>query len=144
MRRRERPLRDSRPQLEQACDIFREVWDSRFAGIASLDLSGVSWVVLSACDTGLGEVRAGEGVMGLRRALHVAGVRTVIMSLWSVGDEPARAWMRALYEGRLRDGLGTAESVRHADLSRLRARREAGESTHPFFWTGFVAIGDWR
>ena len=68
--------------------------------VAGLDLSGVKWAVLSACDTGVGEIAAGEGVFGLRRAFQIAGVRSVIMSLWSVEDLSTRAWMRALYEGR--------------------------------------------
>jgi CHAT domain-containing protein len=112
--------------------------------IAALDLSGVEWAVLSACDTGVGEVRAGEGVFGLRRAFQIAGARTLIMSLWSVDDESTREWMTALYEARLRDGLSTAESVRQASLGVLEARRKAGESAHPFYWAAFVAAGDWR
>ncbi len=112
--------------------------------IATLDLRGVGWAVLSACDTGAGEVKAGEGVFGLRRAFQVAGARTVIMSLWAVEDEAARAWMKALYEARLLRGLATAEAVREASLTVLRHRRARGESTHPFFWAGFVAAGDWR
>lgn len=112
--------------------------------IAELDLSGVEWAVLSACDTGLGEIRSGEGVFGLRRAFQVAGVRTLIMSLWAVEDESARAWMRALYEARLVKRMGAAEAVREASLTGLRERRERGESTHPFYWAGFVAAGDWR
>jgi len=109
-----------------------------------MDLSGVEWAVLSACDTGVGEIRAGEGVFGLRRAFQVAGARTLIMSLWSVEDESAREWMRALYKARLQEGLDTAEAVRHASLTVLNARRERDESTHPFYWAGFVAAGDWR
>ncbi len=112
--------------------------------IAALDLSGVEWAVLSACDTGVGEVRAGEGVFGLRRAFQVAGVGTLIMSLWSVEDESARQWMEALYKARLLKGLGTAEAVREASLEVLHRRRENGQSTHPFYWGGFVAAGDWR
>ena len=100
--------------------------------------------MLSACDTGLGEVKAGEGVFGLRRAFQVAGARTVIMSLWSVEDQAARAWMRALYEGRLQKGLDTADAVHEASLTVLRDRRARGQSTHPFYWAGFVASGDWR
>jgi CHAT domain-containing protein len=111
--------------------------------IAALDLTGVRWAVLSACDTGVGHVRAGEGVFGLRRAFRVAGAGTLIMSLWSVDDEAAREWMRALYESRL-SGLGTSEAVRQASLSMIEARRHAGETTHPFFWGAFVAAGDWR
>lgn len=112
--------------------------------VASLDLDGVEWAVLSACDTGVGEIRAGEGVFGLRRAFQVAGARTVIMSLWSVDDQATRAWMRALYEGRLQRGLSTADAVHHASLATLRDRRARGLSTHPFYWAAFVAAGDWR
>jgi CHAT domain-containing protein len=112
--------------------------------IAALDLSGVEWAVLSACDTGVGDITAGEGVLGLRRAFQVAGVRTLIMSLWSVDDESTREWMTELYDAWLKQGLSTAESVRHASSQVLAARREAGESTHPFHWAAFVAAGDWR
>ena len=112
--------------------------------VASLDLSGVEWAVLSACDTGLGEIKAGEGVFGLRRAFQIAGAHTVIMSLWSVEDRAAMAWMRALYEGRLARKLDTAAAVREASLTVLRQRRAHGQSTHPFYWAGFVASGDWR
>jgi CHAT domain-containing protein/tetratricopeptide (TPR) repeat protein len=114
------------------------------AEVASLDLGGVEWAVLSACDTGLGEIRAGEGVLGLRRAFHIAGARTVIMSLWSVDDQATRVWMRELYEGRLRRHLGTADAMREADLAVLRSRRAAGQSTAPFYWAAFVAAGEWR
>jgi len=112
--------------------------------ISALDLTGTDWAVLSACDTGRGEIKAGEGVLGLRRAFQAAGVATLIMSLWSVEDEAARAWMRALYEGRFMHRLGTADSVRRAGLEVLRERREKGASTHPFYWAPFVAAGDWR
>jgi CHAT domain-containing protein/tetratricopeptide (TPR) repeat protein len=112
--------------------------------IGGLNLQGTEWAVLSACDTGLGEIRAGEGVFGLRRAFQVAGARTVIMSLWSVEDRSAMEWMGALYEGRMRRGLDTAEAVREASMTVLRQRRARGQSTHPFYWAGFVASGDWR
>jgi CHAT domain-containing protein/tetratricopeptide (TPR) repeat protein len=112
--------------------------------VASLNLGGVEWAVLSACDTGVGEIKAGEGVFGLRRAFQVAGARTVIMSLWSVEDEATREWMRALYVNRLKRKLSTADAVHQANLTILRARRAAKQSTHPFFWAGFVAAGDWR
>jgi CHAT domain-containing protein len=112
--------------------------------VTGLNLDGVEWAVLSACDTGLGEVKVGEGVLGLRRAFQVAGVRTVIMSLWSVEDQATLEWMRALYVDRLQKKLSTAEAVRDASLTVLRARRAKGRSTHPFYWGGFVAAGDWR
>lgn len=112
--------------------------------VATLNLAGVEWAVLSACDTGLGELRAGEGVFGLRRAFQTAGVRTVIMSLWSVEDEATRAWMRALYTARLKQKADTADAVRQASLTVLRDRRARGLNTHPFYWAAFVAAGDWR
>jgi CHAT domain-containing protein/tetratricopeptide (TPR) repeat protein len=112
--------------------------------VASLNLSGVQWAVLSACDTGLGEIKAGEGVFGLRRAFQIAGARTVIMSLWSVEDDSTRSWMRALYEGRFQEGLDTARAVKAASLSVLHERRAKGLSTVPFYWAAFVAAGDWR
>ncbi len=112
--------------------------------VASLDLGGVEWAVLSACDTGLGQIKTGEGVFGLRRAFQVAGARTVIMSLWSVDDQATRLWMRALYEGRLKRNLSTADAVREASLTVLHDRRSRGLSTHPFYWAAFVAAADWR
>ena len=112
--------------------------------VAGLDLSGVEWAVLSACDTGVGEIAAGEGVFGLRRAFQIAGVRSVIMSLWSVEDLSTRAWMRALYEGRFGRNRPMADAVHEASLAVLRDRRSKGLSTHPFYWAAFVAAGDWR
>ena len=112
--------------------------------VAGLDLSGVEWAVLSACDTGVGEIAAGEGVFGLRRAFQIAGARSVIMSLWSVEDRSTRAWMRALYEGRFDRNRPTADAVHEASLALLRDRRSKGFSTHPFYWAAFVAAGDWR
>lgn len=112
--------------------------------IVSLNLQGTEWAVLSACDTGLGQIKAGEGVFGLRRAFQIAGVRTVITSLWSVEDRTTRLWMRTLYEGRLKQNLSTADAVRAAGLRVLRDRRARGQTAHPFYWGAFVAAGDWR
>jgi CHAT domain-containing protein len=111
--------------------------------IASLDLSSVRWVVLSSCDTGLGLIQAGEGVLGLRRAFHEAGARTLIMSLWKVDDQATREWMTRLYQARL-SGRSTAASMRQASLDLIQTRRSKGKSTHPFYWGAFVAAGDWR
>ncbi len=100
--------------------------------------------MLSACDTGIGEVKAGEGVLGLRRAFEMAGARTLILSLWPVEDQAARDWMRQLYRARLVLGLTTIDAVHQANLHMLRQRRATGQSTHPFYWAGFVAAGDWH
>jgi len=111
--------------------------------IATLDLSSVDWAVLSACETGLGAIQPGEGVLGLRRAFQIAGARTLIMSLWKVDDDSTRKWMRNLYQNRLA-GMSTSEATRRASVSLIQAARAAKSSTLPYFWGGFVATGDWR
>jgi CHAT domain-containing protein/tetratricopeptide (TPR) repeat protein len=112
--------------------------------VAAMRLTGVEWAVLSACDTGIGALVAGEGVLGLRRAFQLAGVRTVIMTLWPVDDRSTIELMRQLYTSRFVDGLPSDEALRAASLAVLRSRRAAGQSTHPFYWAAFIAAGDWR
>ncbi|MBM3286858.1 MAG: CHAT domain-containing protein [Candidatus Eisenbacteria bacterium] len=112
--------------------------------IAAMNLEGARWAVLSACDTGLGEIRRNEGILGLQRAFRVAGVRTIIMSLWPVEDRSAGEWMRRLYDARLSKRMTTMDAVQEATLGSLLTRRANGRSTHPFHWAAFVAVGDWR
>ena len=73
-----------------------------------------------------GEISAGEGVFGLRRAFQIAGARSVIMSLWPVEDDAARLWMHSLYEGRLKRKLSYRGCRDEANLNVLHARRAAG------------------
>ncbi len=112
--------------------------------ILQLSLADTDWVVLSACDSGLGDSRAYEGAFGLRRAFRLAGARSVIMSLWRVDDAATADWMAALYAARLRDRASTIDAVAAAQRATLAARRAAGQDTHPYWWAGFVAAGDWR
>jgi CHAT domain-containing protein len=112
--------------------------------IAGINLEGVDWAVLSACDTGVGEIKVGEGVFGLRRAFQVAGAKTVIMSLWPVEDKTTEQWMETLYREHFLNGRDTGESVRAASLQILNQRRAKHQSTHPFYWGAFIAAGDWR
>ena len=105
--------------------------------LSGLDLRGTDMVVLSACETGLGEIEAGEGVLGLRRAFELAGAETVVMSLWKVPDAATTALMTAFYEG-LGAGLGKAEALRAAAAT-VRARPEW---SHPYWWGAFVLAGD--
>ena len=112
--------------------------------VLSLDLNGVEWVVLSACESGVADRRAAESVQGLHRAFRIAGVPAVVVSLWGVDDEAACEWMEALYRARLQGGRSTADSARDACRATLAARRARGASTHPFYWGAFIAAGDWR
>ena len=112
--------------------------------IASMDLNGVDWAVLSACNTGNGELQDGEGVLGLERAFREAGARSVVMSLWPVDDNLSRQFMRELYFQRLGLHASTADAVWNADRKLLLARRAAGKSTHPWYWAGFLASGGWE
>lgn len=112
--------------------------------IAGLNLSETQWAVLSACDTGRGDWQPSEGVLGLRRAFEVAGARTVILSLWPVIDTVASQWMTELYREKFINRVPTSIAVRTASRKLLAARRSAGQSTHPLYWSGFIATGDWR
>jgi CHAT domain-containing protein len=112
--------------------------------IATLDLGGTVWAVLSACDSGIGEVAVHEGVLGLRRAFLAAGVRTVITSLMAVADDSARRWMEALRRARLDRGETTAAAARAASLELLASRRAQGQEDAPWTWGAFLAVGDWR
>ena len=109
--------------------------------VVTLDLSGTRWVVLSACHSGSSESWPGEGALGMRRAFALAGARVVIASEWAVEDAATHDWMDALH-GALARGAGTAEAMREADTSVLRARRAAHRSTHPFYWAAFGASGE--
>jgi CHAT domain-containing protein len=102
--------------------------------LAGLDLWGTELVVLSACDTGRGDIQIGQGVYGLRRALVVSGAETVVMSLWKVNDDSTRLLMEAYYR-KLLAGQGRASALREAMRS-LRVSRP-----HPHYWAPFIAMG---
>lgn len=104
---------------------------------AGLDLYGTKLVVLSACETGVGEARSGEGVYGLRRALAMAGAETTVMSLWQVDDLATRDLMVGYYD-RLMAGGGRVESLRQAALG---VKSRPGYE-HPFYWASFIVSGD--
>ncbi|MEV4838253.1 CHAT domain-containing protein [Nonomuraea sp. NPDC049486] len=105
------------------------------ADLALTDLNGTRLVVLSACDSALGEAWVGEGVFGLRRAVSIAGARSLVMSLWRVPDRQTRDLMTDLYR-RLWAGDGLAEALTGA---RQAMRRKY---PHPAYWAAFVCQGD--
>lgn len=128
------------------------------AEVAGLNLWGTKLVVLSACETGLGEVVNGAGVYGLRRALVLAGSETQVMSLWQVSDVATRDLMSDYYT-RLQRNEGRTEAMRQAQLGMLRGetqRHARGKRTltrtalssasgaHPYYWAAFISSGDWR
>jgi len=106
--------------------------------VAGLDLWGTKLVVLSACDTGVGAVKNGDGVYGLRRALVLAGAESQVMSLWAVSDRSTRDLIVGYYK-RLLQGAGRGEALRQAQLQMLndKARR------HPYYWASFIQTGEW-
>ncbi len=111
------------------------------AEATGMDLEGTELVVLSACETGLGDVRSGEGVYGLQRAFTVAGSRATLLSLWKVDDAATAAFMAAYY-GRLRQGEGRAEALR---ATQAEFRRHADPLYRDaYVWGAFQLTGDWR
>lgn len=132
---------------------------------AGLDLWGTRLVVLSACETGVGEVQNGDGVYGLRRALVLAGSETQVMSLWQVSDDATRDLMIAYYR-LLQEGAGRGEALRRVQLAMLAGVRAAtgdaqskrgldtrpggdggrvgGNWSHPFYWAAFIGSGAWQ
>ena len=140
--------------------------------IGAVNLDGVQLVVLSACETGLGESAAGEGLLGLQRAFQIAGARTVVASLWKVPDEETKALMTTCYSNIWQGKLSTLESLRQAQLAMLRnddhqagrwrapdfsqtvalpasSTAEKPEAVRrrrlsPAYWAAFVLSGDWR
>ena len=95
--------------------------------------------VLSACNTGRGEVRSGEGIVGLTWALFVAGCPSQIVSQWAVDDAGTAELMVALYE-RLAQGKSKGAALREAAL----ALRGTKDRSHPYYWAPFVLLGDWN
>ena len=106
---------------------------------SNLNLWGTKLVTLSACDTGVGQVRNGEGVYGLRRSFVLAGAETLVMSLWPISDYVTREVMTRYYTG-LTGGLGRGDALRRAQLAMLSRQNRR----HPFYWASFIQAGDWR
>jgi CHAT domain-containing protein len=135
--------------------------------VEALDLRGVELVVLSACETGLGERAGGEGLLGLQRAFQTAGARSVVASLWSVPDQATKVLMVRIYDNLWKKKMGKLEALREAQLWMLnhgveqpeiqrelvaRGLKEFEGDTNapksnrlpPYYWAAFVLSGDWR
>jgi CHAT domain-containing protein len=116
----------------------------------NLNLDNTDLVVLSACETGLGEIKNGEGVYGLQRAFKVAGAKSIIMSLWKVSDEATQELMVSFYKHWLSPpapGGGAKPTPPSAVNSKryafLKAQKELkAKYPDPYFWGAFVMVGE--
>ena len=107
--------------------------------IANADLQGTQLIVLSACETAVGESRPGEGIYGLRRALVLSGAETQVLSLWRVPSQETAQLMADFYR-RVNRGQGRSEALRQAQLTLLAEAPTA----HPYYWAAFLVQGDAR
>jgi CHAT domain-containing protein len=106
--------------------------------MAHLNLWGTKLVVLSACDTGIGEIKNGEGVYGMRRALVLAGTESQMVSLWPVSDSRTRYLMVGYYQLLLQN-QGRGEALRQVQLEMLSSKTHG----HPYYWASFIQSGEW-
>ncbi len=107
---------------------------------STLNLFGTQLVVLSACETGLGDIANGEGVYGLRRSFALAGAETQLMSLWQVDDYGTQSLMAQYYKN-LTTSMGRSEALREVQLEMIKSDEKY---SHPYYWAAFILAGDWR
>ncbi|MEO1713727.1 MAG: CHAT domain-containing protein, partial [Bacteroidota bacterium] len=98
-------------------------------------------VVLSACETGIGELNRGEGVISLARGFSFAGAKSIVTSLWNVNDQSTRSIMEYFYQ-HLRVGLPKHRALQQAKLDYLEAGNSSEAALNPFYWAAFIQIGD--
>jgi CHAT domain-containing protein len=166
----ERALEEKKTDTETS-DPAREDGLLTAEEVASLDLRGTEMVVLSACETGLGDVASGEGVLGLQRAFQAAGAKSVVASLWKVSDPATSVLMEEFYRDLLEKKLPKLEALRQAQIfvlhnpQRVRDREkelqrgpgakpgplpeggkieEPSAQSSPAWWAAFVLSGDFR
>lgn len=107
--------------------------------VLDLRLSGTKLVVLSACETGLGEIHEGEGVYGLRRAFQEAGVAEIVSSLWEVSDAGTQALMTGFYD-KMITGTAPRDALRQVQLELI----ESSEWSYPYVWSAFMMVGSYE
>ena len=95
-------------------------------------------VVLSACETGIGELQKGEGIISLARGFSYAGAKSIITTLWSINDEKSKELMLSFYSN-LKEGQTKDAALRQAKLDFIH---KYSHRAHPFFWAAFIPIGD--
>jgi len=113
------------------------------AEAVALNLMGTELVVLSACSTGQGDIRTGEGVYGLQRSLAVAGARSTLLSLWKVDDAATLEFMTRFYQ-RLKAGVGRADALAATQKEFRAGIPGKPEWKQPYYWAAWQLVGDWR
>ena len=126
----------NRPEADPADDGYLTA-----AEATAMDLDGTELVTLSACETGVGGVRSGEGVYGLQRSLAVAGARSTLLSLWKVDDGLTATFMERFYN-RLRAGEGRADALRSTQAEFRNHKNSTYNDIR--VWGAFQLSGDWR
>ena len=132
------PMRKSGIVLSGANNSIREKKSNGIITaleLAGLNLKGTELVVLSACETGVGEIEEAQGVSGINKAFMSAGAKQIIMSLWSVSDRATAQLMEKFYEN-LQQKKIYSEALREAKIWMIE-----NKNSHPYFWSGFVGSG---
>ena len=109
--------------------------------LSKLDFSGTELVVISGCESGLGEIKSGDSIYGLKRSIAVAGARSSLLSLWEVNDEATAAFMETFYS-KLKDGEGRSNALA-ATQNEFKVHPNE-DWRHPNVWAAFQLSGDWR
>jgi CHAT domain-containing protein len=124
--------------------------------VAGLDLDRAELVVLSACETGLGSVAGGEGVLGLQRAFQLSGAKATVASLWKIPDEATSQLMQRFYENLWDKKVSKLDALREAQIWMLKegsprglhredvAKKPTSGRLPPRYWAAFVLSGNWR
>jgi len=121
--------------------------------VSGLDLRGTKLVLMSACDTGKGDVANGEGVYGLRRSFTLSGAESQLFSLWEVNDWATQALLTRYYDYILA-GRGRSDAWRQTQLDMLQGNLDSEiapqgfdtitDTAHPNYWAAFVPAGNWE